>query len=40
MDDATKFSPNLARYEAPMDVVRNRLTTPGVIVVVVEMRQA
>jgi 5,6-dimethylbenzimidazole synthase len=27
MDDATKFTPDLARYEALMDVVRNRLTT-------------
>jgi 5,6-dimethylbenzimidazole synthase len=27
MDDVTKFTPNFARYEALMDVVRNRLTT-------------
>jgi len=27
MDDATKFTPDLKRYEALMDVVRNRLTT-------------
>ena len=27
MDDVTKFTPNLARYEQLMDVVRNRLTT-------------
>ena len=27
MDEATKFTPDLARYEALMDVVRNRLTT-------------
>ena len=27
MDEATTFTPNLARYEALMDVVRNRLTT-------------
>ena len=27
MDDVTKFTPNLARYEALMEVVRNRLTT-------------
>ena len=27
MDDATKFTPDLKRYEAMMDVVRNRLTT-------------
>src|SRR3974390_1377753 len=26
MDDVTQFTPNLARYEALMDVVRNRLT--------------
>jgi nitroreductase len=27
MDEAKKFTPDLARYEALMDVVRNRLTT-------------
>ena len=27
MDDVTQFTPNLARYEALMDVVRNRMTT-------------
>ena len=27
MDEATKFTPDLARYAALMDVVRNRLTT-------------
>lgn len=27
MDEITKFTPNLARYENLMDVVRNRLTT-------------
>jgi 5,6-dimethylbenzimidazole synthase len=27
MDDVTRFTPNLARYEALMEVVRNRLTT-------------
>ena len=27
MDDVTKFTPNLARYQALMDVVRNRFTT-------------
>ena len=27
MDDVTRFAPNLARYEALMDVVRNRLTS-------------
>ncbi len=27
MDDVTKFTPDLARYEALMDVVRGRLTT-------------
>jgi nitroreductase len=27
MDDVTKFTPNVARYEALMDVVCNRLTT-------------
>ena len=27
MDEATKFTPDLKRYEALMDVVRNRLTT-------------
>jgi len=27
MDDVTKFTPNLARYESLMDVVRGRLTT-------------
>ena len=27
MDDVTQFTPNLARYEALMDVVRNRLTS-------------
>ena len=27
MDDVTKFTPNLARYETLMDVVRNRLTS-------------
>ncbi len=27
MDDVTKFTPNLARYELLMDVVRGRLTT-------------
>jgi 5,6-dimethylbenzimidazole synthase len=27
MDDLTKFTPDLARYEALMEVVRNRLTT-------------
>jgi len=27
MDDVTKFTPNLKRYEQLMDVVRNRLTT-------------
>ena len=27
MDDVTKFTPNLARYEALMDVVRGRLTS-------------
>lgn len=27
MDDFTKFTPNIVRYEALMDVVRNRLTS-------------
>jgi len=27
MDDLTKFAPKFARYEALMDVVRNRLTS-------------
>lgn len=27
MDDITKFTPNVARYDVLMDVVRNRLTT-------------
>lgn len=27
MDDVTQFTPNLARYEALMEVVRNRLTS-------------
>jgi 5,6-dimethylbenzimidazole synthase len=27
MDDITKFTPNLARYQALMEVVRNRLTS-------------
>jgi len=27
MEDVTKFTPDLKRYEALMDVVRNRLTT-------------
>lgn len=27
MDDVTQFTPNIARYEALMDVVRNRMTT-------------
>ncbi len=27
MDDVTAFAPNLERYHALMDVVRNRLTT-------------
>ena len=27
MDDATTFTPNIARYQALMDVVRSRMTT-------------
>ncbi len=27
MDDLTKFTPNIVRYKALMDVMRNRLTS-------------